>query len=563
MRVLFLLVFVLLPISDSKKREEPGEEEWSIQLKPGVNPQTFASEHGFHYVGPITIFPAEMNYHLFTAPRGRHQGRSLGAENPQVKWSQRQEPRMQYKRGIPDPLYSEQWHLHGHPFGVEMEYVPSNVTGHGITIAIVDDGLQHAHPDLHANFDAENSWDFNDNDSDPSPVGSRDGHGTAAAGVAGAVRENGHCGRGAAPGASLMGVRAIAGPVTDLTEAQALSHNAMAVADIFSCSWGPADTGTGMDAPGDLTEQVLALYAANLRGRLGKGTIYVWASGNGRDNQDTCAFDGYAGSPYVIAIGALDHTGNQSWYSEGCASLMAVAPSSGAMRGITTVDLMGNAGYDPGECTSTFGGTSSAAPLAAGIIALILQERPDLTWRDVKHVIAKGAHPVNTGDGSWHLNKAGFRHSDRYGFGLLKVPGLLLAARSHQNVPAMFVSYRSGLIQLNRNEGVIPWNKVHTIQTSNVRFIEHVTLRVHILHPRRGNICLSLVSPAGTVSVLANERPKDDHMDYPYDGWRFTSVKFWGETQVEGNWIVVTEDYSQSTVGTGRLVAYELGIFGY
>lgn len=55
---------------------------------------------------------------------------------------------------------------------------------------------------------------------------------------------------------------------------------------------------------------------------------------------------------------------------------------------------MGGAGYDPTECTSNFGGTSSSAPLAAGIIALILEQRPDLTWRDVKHVIAKGSVPV-------------------------------------------------------------------------------------------------------------------------------------------------------------------------
>ncbi len=188
---------------------------------------------------------------------------------PGVKWAERQVERRQYKR-VADPLYESQWHLHTHPYSIEADHSGVNVTGHGITIAIVDDGLQHTHPDIRANYDAAHSYDFNDNDHDPMPMHSDSGHGTSAAGVAAAVKENGHCGRGAAPGAKLVGLRTIDDAVTDLVEAQALSHNGISVVDIYSCSWGPEDNGVSMVSPGNLVQETLATYAGQLRGRLGE-----------------------------------------------------------------------------------------------------------------------------------------------------------------------------------------------------------------------------------------------------------------------------------------------------
>lgn len=104
-------------------------------------------------------------------------------------------------------------------------------------------------------------------------------------------------------------------------------------------------------------------------GRGGKGSIYVWAGGNGRGSGDNCNYDGYANSRFTIAIGAVDYLvrffflrltpppppilssspnvsmqGKQSYYSENCAALLACAPSSGSARSITTTDLTGNQG---------------------------------------------------------------------------------------------------------------------------------------------------------------------------------------------------------------------------
>jgi hypothetical protein len=262
-----------------------------------------------------------------------------------------------------DPLYGQQWHL---PVIHASEAWSSGIKGKGVTIAIVDDGLQHSHDDLHGNYEPRFSRDYNDGDNDPSP-GYSDNHGTSCAGVAAAIANNTHCGSGVAPLAKLVGRRLIAAPSTDYQEAMALSQDREHI-DIFSNSWGPADTGMEMTGPGRLTLEALAQGARY--GRQGKGSIFVWASGNGRHVGDSCAYDGYASSPYTIAVGALDSNGKQAYYSEGCAALLCVTPSSGALK-ITTTDISTpGLGYDPSsECTNTFGGTSSAAPLAAGFFS--------------------------------------------------------------------------------------------------------------------------------------------------------------------------------------------------
>lgn len=559
-RLLLLLLFIVLCISTQTTKDD--HDQWVVHLDTNADPRAFAADHQLDYIGPVAFL--DPGYHIFS----QHKLLRTRAVEQSIKenslWAERQVPRQKQYTRVADPLYESQWHLHTHPYGVDADYA-GNRTGWGITIAIVDDGLQHTHPDLRANYDGPHSWDFNDNDPDPTPVSTRDGHGTAAAGVAAAVKENGHCGRGVAPKAKLVGLRTIADSVTDLTEAQALTHNAIGVVDIYSCSWGPADDGATMIAPGPIVTQALATYAGiRMMGRLGKGTIYVWAAGNGRDAGDSCAFDGYASSMFVNAIGSIDHTGNQSWYSEGCAALMGVTPSSGAMQGVTTVDLMGTAGYDPGECTATFGGTSASAPMAAGVIALILEERPELTWRDVKHVLAKGSIPVQTDDPDWHMNAAGYRHSHKYGFGLLKVPPLLAAARAHQLVPPAFKGYQSPLVTTSTGATMIPCRYVYEVKDAgDISFIEHVTLFVGISHEHRGSIRLTMTSPEGITSILASPRRHDTSNNYPVGGWSFMSVRHWGETHVNGNWTFVLEDTNPKTSGRGHFNGFRLGVYGY
>ncbi|KAF2988340.1 hypothetical protein EK904_003956 [Melospiza melodia maxima] len=154
--------------------------------------------------------------------------------------------------------------------------------------------------------------------------------------------------------------------------------------DIYSCSWGPDDDGKTVDGPHQLGKA--ALQHGVIAGRRGFGSIFVVASGNGGQHSDNCNYDGYANSIYTVTIGAVDETGSMPFYAEECASMLAVTFSGGdkMMRSIVTTDWDLQKGTG---CTEGHTGTSAAAPLAAGMIALMLQVRPCLTWRDVQHVI--------------------------------------------------------------------------------------------------------------------------------------------------------------------------------
>lgn len=66
------------------------------------------------------------------------------------------------------------------------------------------------------------------------------------------------------------------------------------------------------------------------QGRKGKGSIYVWASGNGGSKSDDCGCDGYVGSIYTVAVGSASQTGRFPWYGERCSATLATTYSSGA-----------------------------------------------------------------------------------------------------------------------------------------------------------------------------------------------------------------------------------------
>ena len=113
-----------------------------------------------------------------------------------------------------------------------------------------------------------------------------------------------------------------------------------------------------------------ALHKGITHGRKGKGCIYVWASGNGGMKGDNCNCDGYVSSIYTLSIGSASQQGQFPWYGERCSSTMAVAYSSGSYTDpkVATTDLHN-------RCTIDHSGTSAAAPLVAGIIALALQAK--------------------------------------------------------------------------------------------------------------------------------------------------------------------------------------------
>ncbi len=207
----------------------------------------------------------------------------------------------------------------------------------------------------------------------------------------------------------VTGIRCLDGEVSDAIEALSLGFNTNHI-DIYSSSWGPNDgkhqiifskidlfleyyyflltltmkktDGMTVDGPKRLATE--ALLKGVTYGRKGKGCIYIWASGNGGVKGDNCNCDGYASSIYTLSIGSASQSGHFPWYGERCASTMAVTYSSGAYtdQKIATIDLHN-------KCTIDHSGTSAAAPLAAGILALALEAKY------VIHTIIFKTFPLN------------------------------------------------------------------------------------------------------------------------------------------------------------------------
>eukprot|EP01111_Echinosteliopsis_oligospora_P011605 TRINITY_DN3868_c0_g1_i4.p1 TRINITY_DN3868_c0_g1~~TRINITY_DN3868_c0_g1_i4.p1 ORF type:complete len:300 (-),score=99.94 TRINITY_DN3868_c0_g1_i4:138-1037(-) len=291
-------------------------------------------------------------------------------------------------------------------------------------------------------------------------------------------------------------------------------------------------------------------------GRGGKGSIYVWAGGNGRTQGDNCNYDGYANSRFVISIAAVEYNGKQAYYSENCAALVASAPSSGVSgKSIVTSDLVGSVGTSPTECTSSFGGTSAAAPLVAGVVALMLEANPNLGWRDVKHIIINTSVPVDSTDAGWFVNGAGYSHNHKYGFGLIDATAAVIASRNHVNLPTYAVVV-SNEITLNT-----PVNDFSTVQdvynfTDNL-IVETVEVTLSVLHPSRGSLLVELVSPFGTVSTLQevhNDRTSN------INAWTYSSVRCWGESAA-GSWKLMVTD--KASGNTGTWVGWQIRIYGH
>jgi len=542
---------------------------WVVRTSPGADVAAAAALAGAVASRPTGIVTDTFVWEFPAAAAGSIPGtlaaaaasRETGVVAAYPLVARQQQPRL-----VPnDPLFVNQWHLRNTAQGGGTAGEDANVTGvwdsylgAGVTIAIVDDGLQHAHPDLISRYVAAASYDFNDDDPNPTPTGS-DAHGTAAAGVAAATGNNSLGGSGAAPGASLAGLRLIAGPADDLMEANALTY-ALADVDIYSNSWGPDDSGAGLAGPGPLT--LAALQRGVTEGRGGLGTIYVWAAGNGLANNDNVNYDGYANSRFTIAVTAIDNQGGQPFYAEPGAAILVAAPSNGGTLGITTTDLVGTAGYNTvasgsgGDYTNTFGGTSSATPLVSGIVALMLEANPGLGWRDVQHVLATSARRNDPTDADWAQNGAGHWVNHKYGFGAVDAAAAVSLAETWTNVGTE-VRASSGTQTVTR---AIPDNNQTGVSTSFTMptdlTTEWVEVTLSATHPYRGDLEVVLTSPSGTESVLAEKH--DDPSDN-YTNWKFTTARNWGESSA-GTWTLTVRDLAAADVGT--LTSWSLDVYG-
>uniref|UniRef100_A0A914XFY2 P/Homo B domain-containing protein n=1 Tax=Plectus sambesii TaxID=2011161 RepID=A0A914XFY2_9BILA len=403
-------------------------------------------------------------------------------------------------------------------------------TGKGIVVTILDDGLERSHPDIMPNYDPLASFDVNDRDEDPTPrydYTDENRHGTRCAGEVAAIFNNSLCIVGIAYNSNIGGIRMLDGDVTDAVEAASLGHNSDHI-DIYSASWGPDDDGRTVDGPARLARN--AFERGIKTGRAGKGSIFIWASGNGGKDADSCNCDGYTNSIYTLSISSATENGNVPWYSEACSSTHATAYSSGASgeRMIVTTDLHHS-------CTNTHTGTSASAPLAAGIAALTLEANSALSWRDLQHIVVRTARPEYLRAGDWVTNGVGRNVSHSFGFGLLDAGAMVLLARNWTNVPAQKVCR----VSYPGRYKTIPHGSRLQLQLYSdgcakdderkVVYLEHVQALITLTAPKRGDIQIYLTSPSGTRSTLLAKRARDTSRT-GFREWAFMTTHNWGES---------------------------------
>ncbi|CZF80616.1 Microbial serine proteinase precursor [Grimontia celer] len=486
-----------------------------------------------------------------------------------------------------DPLLEHQWNLlnngqaafsaTGGRTGYDLNLWQTHlfgIQGQGVTVAVVDDGLEIAHPDLAANV-RPGSWDLVNKDNDPTPWDPNASHGTSVAGIIAAVGNNNEGVRGVAPRAGLKGYNYLE---EQSLESWLIAHGAdsrSADARIFNQSYGsnvlfsrPFDLENDLS----LATQDAVYQEQSTKAHQGRGALYVKSAGNGFGRTSIMLGDNVyrilpkdydtadapnQGLPWQnsnlshnnsnywnMTVSALNADGLLASYSSVGANVFLTSPAgefgrdkpahvttdlTGCDRGYNTIEktdrngLHGGTAEDPNcNYNGVMNGTSSAAPNASGAAALLMTVRPDLSQRDIRHILAKTATKVDethvdtvinyvshTGENKtvvglegWSANAAGYEYSPYYGFGLIDVDRAMFEARTYQALPPMqLTKWKS-----ETTDVVVPDASNEAVGSGIVidgnLTVESVQVKIDIDHERTSDLLIELVSPSGTSSVL-------------------------------------------------------------
>lgn len=562
-----LISLILAALTLANIAEIISANEYAVKAESKQHVIDFCSHAGCSFVKQVTS-----NYFLIRCPSPRLRSKSGASKgndtiqdmankfNDTIKKVEFQKLHKNYPR-TSDSKWTEMWNLNGQvlPSMKVKEAWSMGRSGSGVTVAVVDDGVQLNHPDLRKNIDSANSYDYYNVDTNPSPTSVNDSHGTMVTGLLAAEANNSQCIVGVAYQSTVIGIKLLGDlGVTDVTEALSLKHNLENV-DIYTNSWGPSD-GFGYAGPGSVTEN--AFYDGVTKGRGGKGSIYVWAAGNG-GLRDNCNADGYVNSIYTIPITSVGADGKAADYAEVCAPVFAATYSGNSRKNLTSTSLSSS-------CVTGLRGTSFSTPLAAGMIALALQTNPSLTWRDVQHLVVETSKRHNLQDdySNWQRNGAGFYVSQVLGFGLMDAEALVTSAKTWVSVPEQNSCSTSEfyVAQSTNFYSSEVWSRKRIKSGENCKIdsLEHVRVKVSFSYSRRrGNVILFLESPAGTKSYLMTPRPLDSikHSDPGSGYWYFSSIHFWGE-KVDGTWKLTakTDDEYSSKV---TLNSWKINFYGF
>ncbi len=515
-----------------------------------------------------------------------------------------------------DPQLAQQWHLNNdgtvtgrsgedlHAFGAW-----TVTKGEGVRVAVIDDAIEITHEDLAPNVVAGASFNYRQarrGNSWPLPCNSEDGHGTSVAGLIVARDGNALGMAGVAPRASLVGYNALATALdTDVSEAL---NRELTLNSVFNNSWGSPDDGFLHPAEPSF---VAAIEHGITHGRGGKGAIYVFPSGNGGcynpDLQSTPAvepcvrensnYDGYVNKLGIIAACAVDSNGRQPFYGERGANLLVCAPSSNlppeASNGFTNTRITTTAIQD--QYRSDFTGTSASTPMVSGVVALMLAVNPELTWRDVRLILASSARRNDFPAGApplpapeW-LPAFGPAFSHKYGFGVADAAAAVDLARNWTSVGGRSSLLKCGphvqpvdlmladpvpgtpspALQPVASAIAVPPCPIGRIEFVEIRFTAKSAAYPgqNTDHPSTGDLRIRLTSPQGWVSELADAHPCFNQLEQrvncgAYNDYAFGSVRHMNEpvNAADSNWTLEVTDMLSEDIG--KFASWSITFFG-
>jgi subtilisin-like proprotein convertase family protein len=329
---------------------------------------------------------------------------------------------------------------------------------------------------------------------------------------------------------------------------------------------------------------------------------------------DNANFDPDNAIPYQIITGAVNASGNRSSYSTAGSAIWVSSPGgeyglnqsvwgadtrvylfqpamvttdqSGCAKGYSltgagtsTFDIGGAPPNTPCNYTNTFNGTSSAAPVTSGVIALILEANPALTWRDVKHILAKTAKKIDAArpaisltlsNGNyvavptWIVNAAGYNFHNWYGFGVVDAKAAVDLARTYP-LGQLGTFANTGWIASSTLALAIPDNSISgptntlSVPAGTAGVVEAVQIKVSATHPYSGDLAIELTSPSGRRSVLKTGRDGFSS-SANLTGMVLLSNAFYGEAAA-GSWTIKLVDVA--AIDAGTFTGWSIRIYGH
>lgn len=308
---------------------------------------------------------------------------------------------------ITEPDFDKQWGLHnGNNIDISACNAWSIATGKGITIAIIDDGIDLTHSDLTSNL---HSFSYN-LETNTRPSKTYGHHGTHCAGIA-AAAINGKFIAGVAPNAKLMSISHNMIMTSDAGRkfAQGINLAWQNGADIISCSWQAPQE--------DMLKE--AIDNALSQGRQGKGTIIVVAAGN--EYHGTVTWPGCYREE-IITVSSIEADGSFSDFSS-MGSFVDVCAPGGHIYSTFRNDSVGY-----------MNGTSMACPHVAGVAALILERNPTLTNLEVRNAIERNTKKIGNVSYTQQDGRPNGTWNEQYGYGLIDA-----YAATMDNCPATYI----------------------------------------------------------------------------------------------------------------------------